>query len=123
MVVSLSAEELEQIAAAREVVIETRSGGRVFRTVIWVAVAEEGVFVRSVRGGAGRWYQRAISEPHVNLTVGDTRFRFTAVPETGADSVDRASEGFRGKYPKGRSLEAMLRSEVLDTTLLLEPLA
>lgn len=120
---SLSTEELELIAAAREVVIETRSGDRVFRTVIWVAVDDEDVYVRSVRGGAGRWYQRALAEPDVTLRVGDNRFRFTALSATDAESVERASEGLRHKYPKGRSLDSMLRIEVLDTTLLLEPVA
>ncbi len=118
---SLSIEELEAIARAKEVVIETRSGGRVFRTVIWVVVDGEDVFVRSVRGEAGRWYQRALAEPEVTLGVGKERFQFTAKGANDPESVDRVSEGLRRKYSPGRSLDAMLRLEVLGTTLLLEP--
>ncbi|MEX1126660.1 MAG: DUF2255 family protein [Acidimicrobiia bacterium] len=119
---SLTPEDLTLIAGANEVVVETRSGDRVVRTVIWVVVDGEDVFVRSVLGRAGRWWQRALAEPEVTLSVGDIRFRFTATPVTDPESVERTSEGFRRKYRKGRSLDAMLRPEVLDTTLLLETL-
>lgn len=119
--VSLSTEDLESIARAREVVIETRSGDRVFRTVIWVVVDDEDVFVRSVRGEAGRWFQRALAQPEVALGVGADRFQFTATAADDPESVDRVSEGLRRKYSPGRSLDAMLRLEVLGTTLLLEP--
>jgi hypothetical protein len=117
----LSTEELEIIANANEVVIETRSNDRVFRTVIWVTVVDGDVFVRSVRGHAGRWFQRALADPEVSLRVGDTRFQFRALPAADEESVRRTSDGLGAKYPKGRSLDAMLRPEVLDTTLLLEP--
>jgi hypothetical protein len=118
----LSTEELELIDGTKEVLIETRSGSRVFRTVIWVVVHDREVFVRSVDGEAGRWYQRALADPDVALRVGNARFRFTALPASDPRSVERASEGLRSKY-RGRSLEMMLLPEVLETTLLLEPLA
>lgn len=118
---SLSIEELELIARTKEVLIETRSGDRVFRTVIWVVVDGEDVFVRSVRGEAGRWFQRALAEPAVTLGVAESRFQFTATPADDPESVDRVSEALRRKYSPGRSLDAMLRLEVLRTTLLLEP--
>jgi hypothetical protein len=121
--VSLASEDLEIVANAKEVVIETRSSDRVFRTVIWVTVDDGDVFVRSVMGKAGRWFRRAVADPDVTLDVGDSRFSFRALPVSDAGSVERASEGFRRKYPKGRSLDAMVRPEVLETTLLLEPVS
>jgi hypothetical protein len=120
-VVTLGTQDLERISGASEVVIETRAGDRVFGTVIWVAVDQGEVFVRSVRGHAGRWFQRALANSEVTLRVGDTRFGFLAVPAADDESVRRTSDGLSAKYPKGRSLDAMLRPEVLDTTLLLEP--
>lgn len=113
--------DLELIAATREVSIETRAGNRVFRTIIWVAVDEENVYVRSVRGKAGRWYQRAIANPEVALNVGTSRIPARVIHASDIESAGRASEAFRRKYRKGRSLDAMVRSEVLDTTLRLEP--
>jgi hypothetical protein len=119
--VTLSTQDLERISGASEVVIETRSGDRIFGTVIWVAIDQGDVFVRSVRGHAGRWFQRALADPEVTLRVGDTRFRFLAESAADDESVQRTSDGLSAKYPKGRSLDAMLRPEVLDTTLLLQP--
>jgi hypothetical protein len=117
---SLTAEELQEIGHAREVVIETRRGDRVIGTMIWVVVEGGDVYVRSVRGESGRWYQRAMADPGVALRVGDDRFEFTAVPANDPDSIESASEALRRKY-RGRSLENMLRVETLDTTLRLEP--
>ena len=117
---SLTAEQIQEIADAREVVVETRRGDRVTGTVIWVVVGDDDVYVRSVRGESGRWYQRAVAEPDVVLRVGDTRFEFRAVPANDAHSIESASEALRRKY-RGRSLENMLLPETLGTTLRLEP--
>jgi hypothetical protein len=110
---------LDQIASAREVLIETGDGEKT--TIIWVVVDDGAVFVRSFRGEAGRWYRQALANPEVALIVGDDRYHFTASPATDADSVRRTSDGIRLKYGKGRSVDAMVLPEVLDTTLLLIP--
>lgn len=120
---SFLTEQLELIAAAREVMIETRSGDRVYRTVIWVSSDDETLYIRSFLGDSGRWYQRALSDPQVALIFGDTRVVFSAIPATDAESVKRASAGFLRKYPKSRSLDAMVVPEVLHTTLRLEPVS
>ena len=117
---SLTAEQIRAIGQMPEVVIETRRGNHVIGTVIWVVVEDDDVYVRSVRGESGRWYQRALSDPEVALRVGDARFEFSAVPANDPDSVETASEALRRKY-RGRSLENMLRVETLGTTLRLEP--
>jgi hypothetical protein len=109
------------IASTKEVVIETRTRGRARSTVIWVAVDDGIVYVRSVRGCSGRWYQRVLVDPEVVLVVGGTRIPTRAVAAPDPDSVARASEAFRRKYPRGGSLNAMLRPAVLDTTLRLDP--
>jgi hypothetical protein len=116
----LTAEQLQEIGEAREVVIETRRGDRVIGTVIWVVVGGDDVYVRSVRGESGRWYQRAVADPEVALRVGDARFEFSAVPANDTESIEAASEALRAKY-RGRSLENMLLPETLGTTLRLEP--
>ena len=117
---TLTAEQLQEIGDAREVTIETRRGDRVSGTVIWVVVAGDDVYVRSVRGESGRWYQRAVVDPEVALRVSDARLEFTAVPANDPDSIESVSEALRQKY-RGRSLENMLRVETLGTTLRLDP--
>ncbi len=85
---ALTTEQLDLIASAREVPIESREGE--LRQTMNRVVADDGeVFVRSFRGRAGRWYRRALANPEVSLIVGDDRYRFTAIPATDADSVRR----------------------------------
>ena len=118
----LSPEQLGRIDDTQMVEIETRSGERARRTIIWVVVEDGEVFVRSVRGRAGRWYQRAVADPNVALIVGAESYRFRAVLATDTESVERASNGFRRKYRPGRSLDSMIDPGVLDTTLRLNPI-
>ena len=117
----LTSADLDLIDSTRQVVIETRSGDRVHRTVIWVVVDQGTVLVRSVRASDGRWYRRALADPRVTLDVAGSRFDFTAIPVDDPEIIEGASEALRRKYPTGGSLDSMLRPEVLDTTLILEP--
>ena len=113
-------DELQLIDKSREVEIETSAGDRRYRTVIWVVVDEGEVFVRSVRGTSGKWYQRALANPEVALRVGSTTITSRAVPVSDPVSIERTSGALRRKY-RGRSLDAMLLPEVLDTTVRLDP--
>jgi hypothetical protein len=117
----LSPEQLGRIDDTQMVEIETRRGERVTRTIIWVMVDDGEVFVRSVRGPAGRWYQRALADPDVALIVGADRYPFRAALANDTESVERASNALRRKYRPGRSLDSMLAASVLETTLRLEP--
>ena len=113
--------ELELIETTKEVSIETRSGDRTYRTIIWAVVDKDKVYVRSFLGDSGKWYQRALADPEVALLIGETRLPVRAVLANDAESVDGASQGFLRKYPRGRSRDAMVVPEVLHTTLRLEP--
>ena len=92
-------------------------------TVIWAVVVDGDAFVRSVRGEKGRWYREASANPYVTLRVGDRRVPVRAVPETDARTIEKVSEVIREKY--GASYPgptaAMVREEVLSTTLRLLP--
>lgn len=118
---SFSSEDLRLIDETGEVHIETKRGDRTHRTVIWVIVDDGEVFVRSVRGPSGKWYQRALADPDVALDVAGRRIPARAVPADDEESVERTSAALRRKYRPGGSLNSMLRHEVLDTTLRLDP--
>ncbi len=118
----LSPEQLGRIDDTQMVEIETRNGDQARRTIIWVMVDDGEVFVRSVRGPAGRWYQRALANPDVALIVGAESYPFRASRVTDSVSVERVSDALRAKYRPGRSLDAMLTPGVLDTTLRLDPI-
>ncbi len=109
-----------EIIEAQEVEIETSDDGRAYRTIIWVVGDGEDIFVRSVRGDAGKWYQRAVANPNVALVRGDQRASFVAVAAPDVDSVRRASDGFIRKYPASGSVDAMVHPDVLHTTMRLE---
>jgi hypothetical protein len=119
---SFSPEELDLIARTEEVEIETQApDGPVHRTIIWAVVDDERVFVRSVNGADARWFREAQANPAVALHVDGRRLTATAIPATDPDSVQRTSEGLERKYAGDPALRSMLRREILDTTLRLEP--
>ena len=121
----LDGETLDALDRTDEVYIGTRrdASSPGHETVIWTVVVDGGAFVRSVRGGKGRWYREATFNPDVTLRVDGRRVPARAVPETDARMIDRVSEVIREKY--GASYPgptaAMLREEVLATTLRLLP--
>lgn len=118
---AFSDKQLKLISESREVHIETRAGAHGYRTVIWVVVDDGEVFVRSVRGEKGKWYQRALENPDVALDAAGTKIRASAVPARDASSVERTSDALSRKYPKSKSLDSMMRPEILDTTMRLDP--
>lgn len=114
---------LKLLDEALEVEIETaRLDGSTRRTIIWMVVDRGEVFVRSVRGDRGHWFQSALGgdEP-IHLTVGDQRVLVSAQPADDAESIKRCSRALELKYAGDPALQSMLRPMVLDTTLRLQP--
>jgi hypothetical protein len=120
---SLSPDQLARLDETKEVHIETSSDRGSTKTIIWIVVVGDEVYVRSVRGHIGAWYQRALADPRVSVIVGDDRIDFDAVHITDPDVIETVSDALRAKYPAGGSLDRMTRAEVLDTTLRLEPVS
>ena len=120
---SFEGELLRRVAAAEEVEIETRRRtGESRRTTIWIVVDGGRVYVRSVRGPDGKWYQRLRADPEGALHVAGTRTPVRAVPVGDAAEIERVSEALRRKYARHPGpLASMLRPETLPTTLRLEP--
>jgi hypothetical protein len=97
----------------------TRRNGSPHRRVIWAVVDGGDVFVRSFRGTSAVWYRAIRANPLATLHVNGEAVPVSAIAAADADSIERCSTGLRRKY-RGRSLEAMVRAEVLETTLRLE---
>jgi hypothetical protein len=116
-------ETRQQIDAAYEVRIETqRLDGTTRRTIIWVMVDGDDVFVRSVRGDRGHWFQAATDEERpLALIVGKERIPVRAVLAADPDSVARTTAALERKYANDPALPSMLRPTTLATTLRLEP--
>jgi hypothetical protein len=109
---------------ARTVTIETSAGpGKpVHRAVIWIVVDERGrPYVRSWLGGRGRWYRELVAHPSGAVHAGGRRIEVRAVHADEA-GIETCSRLLSVKHRTSRaSLASMLRDEVLDTTLELQP--
>lgn len=116
----MTPEQLGQFAESALVQIETSRDGRTVKTIIWVVVVAGEVYVRSVRGDDGKWYQRAVDNPAVALLIEDMRVEFEASSAADPESVSSVSAAIADKY-SGKSVDAMNQPDVLHTTLRLEP--
>jgi hypothetical protein len=122
---SFDPETLNLLDEAKEVYIETSrdADSPEYQTIIWVVVVGSEVFVRSVRGRKGRWYQRISAHHEGALLAGDTRIPVRAAPATDNVTVETVSEAFRSKYEAAwpGPTAGIVRSKVLETTLKLSP--
>jgi hypothetical protein len=122
--VTFEESDLDLLATAREIRVETRSaGGEVHKTIVWPVVRDGVVYLRSYKGPSGRWYREALADPEIALLFDRRRLSARAVPATDAPSVEACSAALREKYRRSYSLEAMLVADVLPTTLRIEPVA
>lgn len=111
---------LRQLGEVREVAIRTEKHPK-NAVVIWVVVADNAVFVRSWLGNKGRWYQDLVADSPATLEFGGYRLAVRATPELDPNAVATASREFLAKYRASTHAQEMVRSEILPTTLRLEP--
>ena len=106
-------DELALLADSEEIEIETaRPGGPPHRTIIWVVVDGDDVFVRSVNGASARWYREALADPSVTIHVDGRVLPARAESATDPDSVRRTSDELARKYAThGASMRSMLQSD------------
>jgi hypothetical protein len=114
------ADTLRELRDFQEVAIRTEKHPE-SAVVIWVVVADDEVFVRSVRGSKGRWYRDLATGGSATLELARRRLAVQALPATDADSTTRASREYLRKYQPSHYAQAMVRAEVLPATLRLEP--
>src|SRR6266702_1570148 len=113
------ADTLRELRDFREVAIRTEKHPE-SAVVIWV-VADDEVCVRSVRGSKGRWYRDLATGGTATLEYAGRQLGVHALPASDADSIARTSGEYLRKYQPSPYAQAMVRAEVLPTTLRLEP--
>src|SRR5438309_4299373 len=91
------AETLRELRDAREAAIRTDKHPKT-GVVIWVVVADDEVFVRSVYGTKGRWYRDLAAGGAATLEFAGQRLAVQAVPESNVGAINRASDEYRSKY-------------------------
>jgi hypothetical protein len=117
---NFAAETLRALQTLQEVKIRTEEHADIAVT-IWIVVADEEVYVRSVRGPKGRWYQDLKAGGPATLEFQGKRVPVQAAPVADAQSVERASREYLAKYQSSPYAKPMVRADVLPTTLRLEP--
>ncbi len=117
---NFDAETLRELRDAREVVIRTDKHPKT-GVVIWAVVADGEVFVRSVYGTRGRWYRDLAAGGAATLEFAGRRLAVQAFPESDVGAINRASDEYLRKYQPSPYAPAMVKPEVLPTTLRLEP--
>jgi hypothetical protein len=125
LMATFSKEILDRLRDVREIEIETtRKSGETKRTIIWLVVEGEDVFVRSEFGDDGWWYRRLKARPeavvHLRRQTAPP-IPVRAIPADDPASIERCSAAIRDKYPPGGSVNAMLKPEIVHATLRLEP--
>lgn len=114
------ADTLRRLKDVREVAIRTEKHPET-AVIIWVVVADDEVFVRSVRGSRGRWHRDLAKGGPATLEFAGRRLGVEAFPANDDHSVARASREYLSKYDSSPYVQSMVRPEVLPTTLRLEP--
>ena len=114
---------LKSFDETKVVDIETRSAkGTKHLIPIWIVVVDGVAYVRSVRGPAGRWYRELLARGDGAVVAGAQRTPVRATKDSSATAIEAVSEALRKKYARsGQSLQSMLRTDVLDTTVRLDP--
>lgn len=89
---------------------------------IWIVVVNGVPYVRSVRGAKGRWYRELLARGEGAIVARGKRTAVKAKHDSTKAAIDGTSDALRRKYKtSGASLASMLRADVLDTTVRLEP--
>ena len=120
---SFPADVVERFDAEKVVEIETQSPKGTRHSVpIWIMVVGGVPYVRSVRGPQGRWYRELLARGEGAVVAGGQRVPVKATHDSSAAAIEAVSGALRKKYARsGQSLQSMLRANVLDTTVRLEP--
>jgi hypothetical protein len=111
---------LRKLHDVQEVAIRTERHPK-SAVVIWVVVADDEVFVRSVRGIKGRWYRDLSVGGPAMVEFAGRRLPVQASPVSDPAAIARASSEYLRKYQPSPYAQSMVRPEVLATTLRLEP--
>ena len=115
-------DELALLTDTEEIEIETaQPGSPPHRTIIWVMIDGDDVFIRSVNGAEARWYREAIAGPSVTIHGGGLALAARVEAASDPDSVRRTNDALTRKYATVPGYRPMLKPDIFDTTLRVTP--
>ena len=90
-------------------------------TIIWIVVVGDNVFARSVRGAGAKWYASAAAAGQATLEFNDQRWPVSVTSVSDPALIGEVSRAYLAKYATSPYAKEMVRSEILSTTLRLDP--
>ena len=121
---SWSSEELDKIGTAEELDIASRRPDGTLRpfVTIWVVRADGDLYVRSVKGRSGTWFQRALAAGDGRIRAGGVE-RDAAFEEAGPEVDAAVTTAYHEKYDRyGPSIVGtVISAESAASTLRLVP--
>jgi hypothetical protein len=118
-------DEPAALGQAREIRIagEREDGTLRDPVIIWSVVADDDLYVRSVRGASGAWYRGARLRHRGTVAADGGRAHEVVFEDVPADDPvqDRLDEAFRAKYGRGPSVDAITAATARDATLRVLP--
>ena len=90
--------------------------------VIWIVVAGDAAYVRSVRGPAGKWFVAVAADGQATLGIGDHEIPVRSVPVTDQPTIEAVSQAFLTKYATSPYAPSIVRPDTLPTTMRLDPI-
>lgn len=109
------------IALRNDKEVRIRTGGQTKGVIIWIVVIGDDVFVRSVRGAAGKWNAAASASGEATLEVANHSIPVRATPVRDPAAIDAVSKAYLAKYAGSPYARAMVAPDTLPTTLRLDP--
>jgi hypothetical protein len=126
MATSFAAETVARLGQAEEIELETRAAASAptRRTTMWIVADGSNLYVRSVRGPQGKWYQRVQRNPAATLHGAGQTLAVRLAPVTDTAEIERVSAAYRRKYTAdASSVRAMLAPATLPTTMRVMPVS
>ena len=111
---------LGMLRDADEVAIRTSAGPK-RPVVIWIIVVGDEVLARSFKGPGAKWYTAAMADRRATLELDDRRWPVGVTPVTDPAVIGQVSQAYLEKYATSPYAKEMVRSEILATTLRLDP--
>jgi hypothetical protein len=119
-VADFTADERKLLGDTDEVHVGFRPGQHI---PIWIVVDGDTVYVRSVKGPDGKWYQALAGGRPFTLRAETNEWSISGQRVTDQAEIARVSEAFSRKYQQRwpGPTASMLRQEVLPTTMRVAP--
>ena len=116
-----TASELDSLDRTGEIrVAGRRDDGSLHKLVIvWHVVVDGAVYVRSVRGDDGKWYQGVTTRMEGAITWADQTRDVRYIRDADHDAA--IDDAYFAKYGRGSSSQAITTAVAASTTLRVEP--